>query len=709
MKKKILFGMIFLLPFTIIWSAKTIYTSFEGIQEFSKGTFVNTSLDKTGRILLSPEMKEIFNNKDLLVYSLAKKGDFIYAGTGNTDVLYEINLKTGESKALYKGRGLSVNTLALSDDALYFTESPSNTLYKMNLSDKKIEKTAVFDKETYLWKLIYHDGKLYAATGDSAAIYEIDEKGTKTELYKNEKENHFLSLAAYKNSLYFGSEGNGVLYELDLKTKKVSTLYDTYEDEINDIYVNEIGEIYFVTSAQAAKIPGLDFDYTDTFLIQEGKPKKSNDTTQQTNQNQSSTTNGNTNAKKAVVKNSLYSFKKGKIYKHFTRDNTVLYTVTQGNDGNVYVGGGAGLLYRFNEKDNNLSVFLSLKEEQILSLIKDKDQIYAATGNLGKVFALSYSFSKTGEFVSRVIDMGGEGKIGSVSWESLTPEKTSVKLFIRSGNSEKQDETWSDWTGPYVNPEGSIVALSKARYLQYKVVLATSDFYQTPVFQGINQPFLLKNRQPTVSYFKVNTNETNSKKENYILTANWNVYDSDNDKLFYQLSFKEKNDKVWLPLTDRLYGNSFDLDTRVVPDGIYQLKLTVSDEMNNTADDREMIEEVSRFVTMDNTAPVLKEVKAQKIGEFIRIDCTVLDNLNVIAGGYYTLNAKEWAYFLPKDGIFDNKIENFELVISDKDLNKDEEENIVFVRVFDAQENQLSFKVKIDPKGKIINAELQKF
>ena len=44
-----------------------------------------------------------------------------------------------------------------------------------------------------------------------------------------------------------------------------------------------------------------------------------------------------------------------------------------------------------------------------------------------------------------------------------------------------------------------------------------------------------------------------------------------------------------------------------------------------------------------------------------------------------------------------------------KELAKNEKENIIFIRVFDSQENQSTFKIKIDGRGKLINAEKSNF
>ena len=57
-----------------------------------------------------------------------------------------------------------------------------------------------------------------------------------------------------------------------------------------------------------------------------------------------------------------------------------------------------------------------------------------------------------------------------IRWEGTG----AVTLFTRSGNTEKPDDTWTDWAGPYDRSEGQAIQSPAARFVQWKAVLGRS-------------------------------------------------------------------------------------------------------------------------------------------------------------------------------------------------------------------------------------------
>lgn len=89
-------------------------------------------------------------------------------------------------------------------------------------------------------------------------------------------------------------------------------------------------------------------------------------------------------------------------------------------------------------------------------------------------------YQSNGELISKVINAGS-----IVRWESIEksvslPSGTSAKIYTRTGNTESPGQAWSDWK------EVSTDILSpNSKYLQYKVVLATTSEQVTPVLEDI--------------------------------------------------------------------------------------------------------------------------------------------------------------------------------------------------------------------------------
>ena len=68
-------------------------------------------------------------------------------------------------------------------------------------------------------------------------------------------------------------------------------------------------------------------------------------------------------------------------------------------------------------------------------------------------------------------------------------------LQTRSGNTEKPDETWSDWSANYTDQKGAQVSSPKALYLQWRAVLKGSN---AASLNEVNVSYLGRNIAPEV-------------------------------------------------------------------------------------------------------------------------------------------------------------------------------------------------------------------
>jgi hypothetical protein len=93
------------------------------------------------------------------------------------------------------------------------------------------------------------------------------------------------------------------------------------------------------------------------------------------------------------------------------------------------------------------------------------------------------SYPSTGTFTSAVFIAGRTATWGVASWTATTPTGTTITVQTRSGNTATPDGTWSAWAAV---ANGAAVASPAARYLQYRVILTTSDSTQTAVLFDIS-------------------------------------------------------------------------------------------------------------------------------------------------------------------------------------------------------------------------------
>jgi hypothetical protein len=82
-------------------------------------------------------------------------------------------------------------------------------------------------------------------------------------------------------------------------------------------------------------------------------------------------------------------------------------------------------------------------------------------------------------FLSGVLDAGAPVTWSTASWSGTSPAGTTVTMSVRYGNSPTPDATWTPFTavsGPFNGV---------ARYLQYRLQLATSDTTKTPIVTDV--------------------------------------------------------------------------------------------------------------------------------------------------------------------------------------------------------------------------------
>ena len=87
------------------------------------------------------------------------------------------------------------------------------------------------------------------------------------------------------------------------------------------------------------------------------------------------------------------------------------------------------------------------------------------SGNIGKIFSIGPGLESSGTLESDVLDAGGFTYWGRLSDEAAGGG--SVAFETRSGNLNRPQKNWSEWT----NTIGGRIASPSARFLQYRATL----------------------------------------------------------------------------------------------------------------------------------------------------------------------------------------------------------------------------------------------
>ncbi len=81
--------------------------------------------------------------------------------------------------------------------------------------------------------------------------------GTKSVLLDSDENNILSMISDGKDTLYAGTDPNGLIYRINRKTKEVFVLYDAAESEISALALDAKGNLYAATAEASEKLPAV--------------------------------------------------------------------------------------------------------------------------------------------------------------------------------------------------------------------------------------------------------------------------------------------------------------------------------------------------------------------------------------------------------------------------------------------------------------------
>ena len=654
-------------------------------KDFESGKPENVSLSSKGELMLAPKLDAFFEDtKEIYVWCLAEdsKGN-IYAGTGNGGKIYRINTD-GESSLFYDSPEVSILTLAIDpNDNIYAGTAPDGLIYK--LTDSSTPPTTILSsEEKYVWAMTFDEaGNLYASTGTSGKIYKITPDGQTSVLYDSDERN-ILCLLYHQGMLYAGSDGKGTIYSVKTEDGAATVIYQTGQKEVRRLVIGAQGLIYAGTITTAAPQPG-------------GPPPPPGPP-------------GLGGRNPEEKKSRVYKIQPDGIVSVMWEapDPLILAMVFDSEEG-LYVGtGDSGKLYWVNtDGDSVLKGKCSASQILAIHRTANSDRLLLATGNAGKIFELKSDYLAEGTLESKAHDTKVISRWGKLSWEGVTPEGTAISFATRTGNTEKPNSTWNDWSEELTDPEVSQITSPAARYIQWRAKLTTSAVSATPVLKKVTVASVQSNTEPRFTSIEVRRggapespgppegvrrpresrtpSNSNSGGDSTKYTASWKVEDENSDKLQFNVYYKGIDETNWKLLKKELNEASYALDTTSMSDGRYVVKVNATDKLSNPPNFAKSTEKISDPFDIDNSQPTVTDITATaNDDQTYQITCTVADLASYIQKAVYKIDSDEhWQVIFPDDGIFDSKRET--LLLHTNSLPAGE--HTITIRVTDAAVN----------------------
>jgi hypothetical protein len=238
---------------------------------------------------------------------------------------------------------------------------------------------------------------------------------------------------------------------------------------------------------------------------------------------------------------------------------------------------------------------------------------------------------------------------------------------------EPSEKGWSPWTDDLPAEEFLPITSPSARFLQYRLKFTGDQGTDTPTVDNVTVAYQIPNLPPQVKSVRVaaasqggdanpgmpqapstGENELRRVQPTPKQMISWEAGDPNNDALQYALYFRRTPGGPWILLKDKLTESQFEWDTRSVADGRYEVKVVASDANANSPGQGKTASRVSEPITVDNTPPVIGDLKWTQKGTSVQLDFKVVDETSTVAACDYSVDSnRDWQMTLPTDNIFD--------------------------------------------------------
>jgi hypothetical protein len=664
-----------------------------GRADLLKGDSRGISISDTGVLMLAPRLTEIFSTEQAFVWSSAVDGQGnVYLGTGHDGKVYRVSPE-GRGALLYDAAELDVTALVAGrDGAVYAGTSPDGKVYRIT-ADGHAE--VFFDPaDKYIWSLaVLNDGSLAVGTGDNGKLYRVRAAGAKPEssLLIATNQTHVMSLAVTaQGDLIAGTDPGGLVLRISPEGKAFA-LFDARLREIHALAPAADGSIYALALSDAASsgrgqpAPApqpADGGGTPTTSVTITAIDESGVPIQPAGQPTRSRTDIST-ARSAVFR----ILPDGGADVVWSSPSITAFSIAPAlQPGSVLIGTAEkGRIYSVTN-DGRDTLLLQSSEGQISTFVVRGNQIYAASSNQGKLFRFGQELVAEGSYESPVRDAKLTSTWGRIWWRG----SGNVELQTRTGNGERPDATWSDWSNSYRNPDGSPITSPRARFVQWRATLRSTGTAQTWM-EDASLAYLPRNVAPEVLsisslpigvglqqtvQLQIDPNVESSGLDPSLFGAvvqvpprrifqrgarsfQWQAEDRNGDALEYSIYYRPLNETTFRLLKDRLRDNFYTIDGATLADGRYVIKIVASDAPDNPAGQALSGERLGEPVDIDNTPPVLRANPPAVSGGSARVVFEVDDATGKIKRGDFSLDGSPWTPLFPDDGIADSGHERY--------------------------------------------------
>ncbi|MFN8546844.1 MAG: hypothetical protein U0527_02440 [Candidatus Eisenbacteria bacterium] len=686
-------------------AVRTRYFRTEGYDAWKRGTLEGTALDEDGRLTPAPEIERLGDPALRSVWSMAADGN----GRPRNQDQGQVYVYDGGDEAKLLTSVYNYELFAIAPDGkggCYVAGAPSGSIVQVG-SDGST-KTLFDAPEGLVLALLSDDkGGVYAAAGERGRLYHVSASG-ESKVVSESGDLHLRCLAWSKDrsKILAGTDGRGLVEEIDPGSGQIRVLYDAAEEEIVDLVSLPSGQLLFAANPGEPSGGGGNNDHGSGGGEEESGGHAPSPT--------------------------VYLLEvDGAVRPLWTTSEKAVHAMLREDDTHVLIAtGSAGALYRV-DQDGRETVLWRAEEEQVLSLAAHRGAIYIGTANPGRLYRLNAQPADDASYTSEVLDAQDQARWGALRFTGDLAG-ASVVFQTRSGYTSLPDDSWSAWSGALSDPLGAQITSPPGRYLQWKVKL-TAKGSARPSIRRVEVAHLETNRPPAIASLSLSPDEpsfqggekraggvsqtlANGIEIDYSIPISaapapgtnevppairqlrsivWDADDPDNDEMAFKLEIRPADEPDYRLLAKDLSDPAYSLETGLLPDGVYEVRLTASDAPGNAPGEERSATRVSPPFRVDNVAPNVTDLKAQKVdGPALLVSGAAHDQASPIRRLQVSVDGGVWKNLAPSDGMLDTPNENFQARVP---LKEDQSGSWVVVRAQDAAGNAGTFRVWLAP------------
>ncbi len=653
--QKRFFPLFVLLFFSVVFATESKVKEFKSFADFKEGTFSSIALADNGVLTLAPATQKIFDAKAQHIWQLAATGETIYLASGSP--AHILRLAGEKADTVFSSQKPAVFAMATAKNkTLYFAPSPGGKLYRLQNGQIKLFAEL---KVRYIWDILPEKNGLLLATGDPGLILHLDTQA-KIDTFFTSTENHIRVITRdTKGNLYAGSADHGLVFRFN-KNGDPFVLYDSPETEIFNIITAENGEIWAAGLSEKLSRSAIP-------AMKNAIKKSGNGSSEHKSRNDLSAKpakNGGSS------KGALYKISTNGVARNFWSGAPArLQSMLRQKDGSILAGSGdSGQVFRLHP-DGDIEQLLDFDAEQIVAIKPQRDGALLATANSGMLYKVLRKNATNGFYESTPFDAGSFTNWGSLSWRGTG----QVKFSVRSGNTGTPDETWSTWQHLPPSTRPQAIKSPTARFFQWR-----ADFIGEAKLSAVSFGYKQQNIAPILENIIIHepgiafpdavkdgsdgdgqTSAVSARKKvnkTGFQSISWNMRDENGDPLSCTIAYKMQDTGNWRTMIDDYTAAVYSWDTRTLEDGIYHIKISVSDKKNNTNNSFSTTK-ISEDVLVDNSVP---EITAFAVRDK-KIVFQAGDKFSRIVAAYFAIDSGDWQALAPADGIADSRSEKYEI------------------------------------------------